>query len=317
MKAAIVHAQGLAPAFGDFDEPEPAATEHLIAVDASAISPLTRGRASGAHYSASSRYPFVAGVDGVGRTEEGGERVYFLLPRGPFGAMAERTVAAKAHCVPVPEDIDDVTAAAIANPGMSSFAALTERARFKAGETVLVNGGTGASGQLAVRIARQMGASRVIATGRDHVALDALKALGADETIVLGDDDAALDARFCNVIEAVDVVLDYLWGDSASRLLAAAAKVFPEGKALRFVQIGNSAGAQIPLPGAVLRSAAIELLGSGLGSVPLPRLLAAIAGTFAIAAGGGLDLPLRVMPLREVSAAWTMPARERVVLSAR
>ncbi len=53
------------------------------------------------------------------------------------------------------------------NPGMSSWAAFTERARLKPGETVLVNGATGASGRLAVQIARHLGAGRVIATGRN------------------------------------------------------------------------------------------------------------------------------------------------------
>jgi NADPH:quinone reductase-like Zn-dependent oxidoreductase len=55
-------------------------------------------------------------------------------------------VVPRAHCLALPDDLDDVTAAAIANPGMSSWAALEERARLRAGETVLVNGATGASG---------------------------------------------------------------------------------------------------------------------------------------------------------------------------
>ena len=75
-----------------------------------------------------------------------GVRVYFLLPRAPYGAFAEETVVSAQQCLPVPDDLDDVTAAAIANPGMSSWAALIDRARFAAGETVLVNGATGTAG---------------------------------------------------------------------------------------------------------------------------------------------------------------------------
>jgi len=67
-----------------------------------------------------------------------------------------------------------VTAAAIANPGMSSWAAYKERARLRAGETVLVNGATGTAGRLAVQIAAHLGAAKVIATGRN---LDALKSV--------------------------------------------------------------------------------------------------------------------------------------------
>ena len=68
--------------------------------------------------------------------------------------------------LPLPDGLDDVTAAAIANPGMSSWAAYRERAHLKAGETVLVNGATGTAGRLAVQIAKHLGAKKVIATGR-------------------------------------------------------------------------------------------------------------------------------------------------------
>jgi NADPH:quinone reductase-like Zn-dependent oxidoreductase len=55
-------------------------------------------------------------------------------------------------------------AAAMANPGMSAWAALVKRAQLQAGETVLVNGATGSAGQLAVQIARYLGAGKVIGT---------------------------------------------------------------------------------------------------------------------------------------------------------
>ena len=82
--------------------------------------------------------------------------------------MAERTVVADGQWLPLPDDLDDITAAVIANPGMSSRAALTERARLSAGETVLVNGATGAGGMLTVKIARHLGAARGTATGRNR-----------------------------------------------------------------------------------------------------------------------------------------------------
>ena len=244
MKAAIVREPGQTPVYGDFAEPERAAGENRIRVSAAALSPLARGRASGAHYSASHSFPFVAGVDGVGRLEDG-RRVYFLMPRAPFGAMAEETVVPSKQFLPVPDRLDDITAAAIANPTMSACAALTERAQLKAGETVLVNGATGAAGQLAVQIARRLGAAKVIATGRNLKGLREAAALGADATIPLVEDEAALDKSFAAAFEkGVDVVVDYLWGKSAERLLIAAAKA---GKAapLRFVQIGSVSGETI------------------------------------------------------------------------
>jgi NADPH:quinone reductase-like Zn-dependent oxidoreductase len=299
------------PVYGDFDAPIPEDGEIALAVSAAAISPLTRGRAAGTHYSASGRFPFVAGVDGMGRTDSG-ERRYFVLPRAPFGAMAERSVAPLAHTVPVPDALDDVTAAAIANPGMSSWAALTERAHLKRGETVLINGATGASGQLAVHIARHLGAAKVIATGRNA---EALAALGADATVTLSEDGDALEAAFNVQFTArVDVVLDYLWGQSAERMLIAVARVGPEGVPLRFVQIGTASGAEITLPGAVLRSSAIELMGSGIGSVPLERLVASIGGVFGAAVADGFSLATQSAPLADVARAWGEKSDGRMVI---
>lgn len=100
-----------------------------------------------------------------------------MLPVAPFGSMAEQTLVSPAQCIALPDGLSDVTAAAIAVPGMSSWAALTERAKLVPGETVLVNGATGTSGRLAVQIAKHLGAKRVIATGRNVEVLRSLTAL--------------------------------------------------------------------------------------------------------------------------------------------
>ena len=182
MKAAVVLEAGKPPVYAEFSEPEPAAGESRIAVTAAAISQVVKSRASGQHYSSAGQFPFVVGIDGVGRLDDG-SRVYFVLPRAPYGSMAERTVAPPARCLPLPDDLDDVTAAAIANPGMSSWAAYVERAKLKPGETVLVNGAAGTAGRLAVQIARHLGAGKVIATARNADALKSVAALGADVMI--------------------------------------------------------------------------------------------------------------------------------------
>ena len=305
MNAAIVREAGRSPVYGEFAEPAAGPGDELITVTAAALSQLTRARASGRHYSTSAALPFVAGVDGVGRLGDG-RRVYFALPAAPFGGMAERAAVPAAQCVTVPDALDDVTAAAIANPGMSSWAALAERARLTAGETVLVNGATGASGRLAVQIAKHLGAGRVIATGRNAAALAEVAALGADATVVLGGDPDATEAAFREQFAGrVDVVLDYLWGPTAERLVAAAAKAGPAGVPIRFVQIGSVGGGDITLPAAALRSSTFQLMGSGIGSVPLDRLLAAIAGVFAAAVPDGFRIATRQVPLSEVEQAWT------------
>src|ERR1700677_2513086 len=195
MKAAIVRGAGQTPVYREFSEPAPTEGESRIAVTAAAISQVVKSRASGAHYSSSGEFPFVVGIDGVGRLDDG-SRVYFIGPRAPHGSMAERTIAPSAQCLVLPDDLDDVTAAAIANPRMSSWAAYTERARLKAGETVLVNGATGTSGRLAVQIAKHLGAKKVIATARNADALKSVAALGADVTIPLATSETSLEDCF-------------------------------------------------------------------------------------------------------------------------
>lgn len=313
MKAAVVREPGKSPEYSEFTEPRPEAGETLISVAAAALSQITRGRASGAHYSAKGQFPFVAGFDGVGRREDG-SRVYFVLPRAPFGSMAERTVVPAQNCVELPDALDDETAAALANPGMSSWAAFKERAKLIAGETVLVNGATGASGRLAVQIAKRFGAGKVIATGRNIEALQSLADLGADAIVRLGD-EAAERLLLDQFAEGVDVVLDYLWGASAQRLLIAAAKAARGVKPIRFVQVGSIGGAEISLPGAALRSSAIVLMGSGIGSVALDRLVASVRELMAAAVPAGLKIATRRLPLAEVARGWTLDEAARVVFT--
>jgi NADPH:quinone reductase-like Zn-dependent oxidoreductase len=304
MKAAIVRGAGQTPVYGDFAEPVPSSGENRITVTAAAISHVAKSRAAGTHYSSSGCFPFVAGIDGVGRLDDG-SRVYFVLPKAPYGSMAERTVMPSAQCLRLPDGLDDVTAAAIANPGMSSWAACTERARLKAGETVLVNGATGTAGRLAVQIARHLGAGKVIATGRNADALRSVAALGADATVPLAESEAALEDSFKEQFaEGVDVVIDYLWGKSAECLLIAGAKAGADAVPIRFVQVGSASGSNITLPSAVLRSSAIELMGSGTGSIPLDRLVNAIDGLLQATVPGGFKISTRSVPLSDVERAW-------------
>jgi NADPH:quinone reductase-like Zn-dependent oxidoreductase len=315
MKAALVTQAGATPVYGDFAEPTPRADQLIIEVSAAALSPLTRGRAAGSHYSAEHRYPQVVGVDGVGTLA--GQRVYFVLPEPPQGSMAERVAIVPERCVMLPAGLDDITAAAIANPGMSSWAALRHRAKLQAGETVLVNGATGAAGKLAVQIARHLGARKVIATGRNPAALQDLARLGADVTLSLTQEPAAFDAA-CKeqFAQGVDVVLDYLWGPSAETLLSAAAKAAKDGVPLRYVEIGAATGGDVKLPGAVLRASAISLMGSGIGSVTMAHLLRSIEELFQAATGSGFGVKTRAVPLAQVEQAWAQAdSNERVVFT--
>lgn len=319
MKAAIVTAPGTSPVFGEFQEPVAQSGLERITVKAAALTQITKGRASGSHYSSENQYPFVPGLDGVGTTEDG-RRVYFVMPEAPFGAMAEATLVDPRRTIPLPDRVDDVAAAALANPGMSCWAALVERAHFQRGETVLINGATGSAGMVAVQVARHLGAEKIIATGRNAAELNALSRLGADVAIPFDlrpghpegveDFERALTKEFAR---GIDVVIDYLWGTSARTIIVAIAKAVEDAYPVRFVQVGEASREALELPGAALRSSAIQLMGSGLKSVPLPKLLEGVRNTFTLAAQSGLYLPTEAVPLSTVAETWNAPGKPRLV----
>jgi NADPH:quinone reductase-like Zn-dependent oxidoreductase len=323
MKAGVVMAAGKTPVYGDFEAPLAKKGEELISVRAAALSQFTKSRASGSHYSSGGGFPLVAGADGVGATQDG-RRVYFVLPEPPFGALAELCPVRSAQCVDLPDSLDEITAAAIANPGMSAWAALVERAHLVPGETVLVNGATGTAGRLAVQLAKHRGAGKVIATGRNEEELEEVKKLGADIVIPfhLGMMNASGARDYENALKRVftsgiDVAIDYLWGESAKTVIVAIAKAVEDGTPVRFVHVGGASREEnIELPGAALRSSAIVLMGSGVKSLRLSVLLEAIRSVFQAVQPAGLKIATKVVPLSEVEEVWgKATGKPRVVFS--
>jgi NADPH:quinone reductase-like Zn-dependent oxidoreductase len=307
VKAAVVAEAGRAPQWSDFEDPIPAVGETFVTVAAAALSPIVRARAAGRHYSSEASGRFVAGVDGVGRLEDG-RRVYFAFPRAPFGSMAQFVPVPLELFTEIPDDLDDVTAAALANPAMSSWAALRDRAKFEHGESVLVNGATGAAGKLAVQICKHLGAKRIVATGRTAEQLEPAKALGAHKTIPLTLPDDELVDTLCSAMidDDVTIVLDYLWGSSAQHILTAIARNHAGDSAprIRFVQIGAVSGAEIPLDAGLLRGSGVELLGSGLRSVPLGRLVSGIGEALAVAGKEKFAVDTVARPMETVESSW-------------
>lgn len=195
MKAAVISSFDLPPHYGHYADPAPQGPgEMLVEVLAAGLHHVTRGQASGVHYSSSGGLPLVPGIDGVGRGSDGKLR-YFVQGPGQVGTMADRTVIELDHSIELPLDSDAVTVAAAMNPAMASWLALRCRVPFQSGQKVLVLGATGSSGSMAVQIARHLGASQVIAAGRDEQKLSKLPALGATEIVPLGDDRLGALAR--------------------------------------------------------------------------------------------------------------------------
>jgi NADPH2:quinone reductase len=312
MNAAIVNAFDAPPRYGFFAEPVAAEGERIVGVTAAGLHPIVKALANGTHYGSTGDLPFVAGVDGTGRLDDG-TRVYFGISRKPFGTFSERALAADWMCLPLPDGISDVTAAGIANPAMSSWVALTARAKFVAGESVLILGATGVAGRLAAQVAKRLGAQRVIAAGRNPQALEELQELGADRSISLDQDHRALvSALRREWAEAgVDIVLDYLWGHPAEAVMEAISQkgLRSASARVRFVQIGESAGGMIALSAAGLRSSGLELLGSGFGSASLAQIRQALAEFFNVAAHNPFRFNVKCVPLRDVEALWNSPGQ--------
>jgi NADPH:quinone reductase-like Zn-dependent oxidoreductase len=310
-----VNVLGQPPKYQSFPEPAPVEDEVIVHVRAAGLHPVVKALASGSHYAAGAEVPHIPGVDGVGTLEDG-SRVYFTFARKPWGSMCERTVCPRSKCFPVPEGLDDARAAALVNPGMSAWLTLKERVKLAAGETVLILGATGVAGQLALQVARHLGARRVIGAGRN---VDAIPSHTVDSIIALDQiDDTVREAFAVEAARGIDVVVDYLWGKPTELFLEALAREFRSSptRSTRLVEVGESAGKAINLPGAILRSVDLKLMGSGFGSVPLEQVLNAIPGFFSLAAAGAFEIDVEPVPLVQVESAWSrLKKGRRIVLT--
>src|ERR1700722_13553381 len=317
MNAAVLRVLGTPPHFEKFPEPIPAEGEVVVHVRAASLKPVDKQIAAGTHYASFRELPAVGGLVGVGVLEDG-SRVFFAGPRRPYGAIAERTVVRRAQCFTVPEGLSDEGAAALPNPGVSAWLTLKERAKLAPGETVLILSATGVTGRLAVQIAKISGAGRVIAAGRNEKALNSLLELGADATIQLVDKSAeelTKDYSREAGVKGFQVVIDYLWGPPTEALLAALTRneFAAIGSETRLVQVGESAGAAISLPAAVLRSAPVTILGTA--GMPAPEILMdALRQVLAYGASGKLRIDTERAPLADIESAWEREGRSRLVV---
>ncbi|MCU1413330.1 MAG: quinone oxidoreductase [Microbacteriaceae bacterium] len=305
MHAAVVREFGQLPKYEEFAEPVAGENEEVVEVIASGLHPRVRSQAAGSHYTSTDELPLIPGIDGIGRRADG-SLVYFLLPDTSLGALADRTVIDPRRSIPLPADADPILLAAAMNPAMSSWVALHKRITFEPGQSVLVLGGTGSAGQLAIQIAKHVGAGAVIAAGRGADRLAALAPLGADATIDLSADPKTVASELAAKAGNVDVVLDYLWGPPAQ------AAIMPlllgrddRSRLLSWIQIGAVAGPDIALPSAALRQANVHFMGSGQGSVSARGILETLPSLVEQIDRGGFAIEAVAQPLSEVERIWS------------
>lgn len=308
MHAALVTSFDRPPRYATVDAP--AATspdELLVGVRAAGLHPRVRSGAAGSHYASSTALPLIPGVDGTGVLADG-RRVYFAALDSAHGTMADLTVIRRRAYIPLPDTADEVTVAAAVNPAMSSWVPLRRRAALQPGQRVLVLGATGSAGQMAVQIAKRLGAGWVAAAGRDAERLAALPELGADGIISLAGSDAEVAAEIQKNAADTDMVIDYLWGQPAQRVLPAmlAARSDP-AQPLTWVHIGAMGGAEASVPSVALRSHNLTILGSGQGAVSTADFVKEIAALIDEIAAGALTIDALPVPLSDVETVWNSP----------
>ncbi|MBB6271282.1 NADPH:quinone reductase-like Zn-dependent oxidoreductase [Pedobacter cryoconitis] len=310
MKAAVLYQLGINPVYGDFPDPVPAGEDQiLIHVKATAVKNIDKSRASGVHYASYKSFPVVVGFDGVGLLADG-TKVY---AQGITGMIAEQAIIPKNNYITLPENIDLTMAAALPNAVLGAAMALKNRANIKTGDVVLINGATGITGQIAVQIAKHYGASKVFVTGRNIEALQKLKSLGAEKEIIslVQEDEEIIKAiQDIHHQHPINIVLDYLWGHPMELILKSLQghSVDSSNTSVKIVTVGAMAGESIKLESGTLRSAAIEILGSGLGSLSENDIrhfnTRVLPEMFQLAADGKLKMEIHEEKIEDIEAVW-------------
>jgi putative PIG3 family NAD(P)H quinone oxidoreductase len=200
----------------------------------------------------------VAGtVAEIGEGVEGwhvGDRVCALVAGGGYATLC---VAPAQQCLPIPRGLDILTAAAIPETFFTVWTNVFDRGRLRAGETLLVHGGSGGIGTTAIQLASARG-SRVLATAGSEEKCRACEGLGAERGINYRTEDFVRVVHDRTDGHGVNVILDVVGGDYVARNLAALAL---EG---RLVQIGLMGGDSAPLDFRRILSRRLTVTGSTL-----------------------------------------------------
>lgn len=148
-----------------------------------------------------------------------GDRCCALAPGGGY---AEYCTAPAVQCLPVPEGIEVIEAAALPETFMTVWSNIFQRARLAPGESLLVHGGGGGIGTTAIQIAGALG-HRVFTTCSAAQTAE-LERLGAARAIDFAHEDFAVVIREATGGKGVDVILDIVGGDYIARNIASLAR---------------------------------------------------------------------------------------------
>jgi NADPH:quinone reductase-like Zn-dependent oxidoreductase len=316
MKAAVIDTLGAPPQVIAFPDPSPAAGDLvLVKVEAAALNAVDLHIASGQHRAGAPRLPYVPGIEAAGTIVAGpdqGLRVRAAVPAGLVpgvnGGLAEFLLTSRATCIPVPEELDSVAAAAIGIAGTSADLSL-RKAGIQASDSVLVLGATGPLGTAVIQLARLAGAKRVVAAGRNPERLAQISSL-ADGVVLLGEEP--LPSQLASLGGPVDLVVDPVWGEWAQAALAC---LKPGG---RYLNVGAAGGDGTAFQVEWLRAAQLTLIGFSATRAEPADVIASYRHVAALAAAGSLKLPTATYPLDEATQAWqaqlSSPGKKIVVI---
>jgi NADPH2:quinone reductase len=171
--------------------------------------------------------PFIPGLEGAGRVTAVGAGVdTAMIGRavmvGVRGTFSEAVRAPIRSVSAMPAGWSWVEAGAYQVIAKTAYHALVQKARLQAGETLLVNGASGGTGHMAVKLGKALGA-RVIATGGNAAKFELVRRLGADAVVAVTGDDVAARIKSANGGRGVDVVFDPVGGSIFDASLKACA----------------------------------------------------------------------------------------------
>jgi NADPH:quinone reductase len=146
---------------------------------------------------------------------EAGERVCALVAGGGY---AELCVAPAGQCLPIPATLSDVEAASLPETCFTVWSNVFDRAHLKAGETLLVQGGSSGIGVTAIQLGKAAGAKVIVTVGSQEKG-SACIALGADEAINYKSHDFVAELKRITEGRGAHVVLDMVAGDYVEREL--------------------------------------------------------------------------------------------------
>ena len=274
------------------DVPDPVATGSLVAIDveSAGVNYADTHQVENS-YLAPQQLPLVPGAEVVGRTSDG-RRVVALLAGG--GGYAEKALAHPSVVFDLPHEVDDATALALVLQGTTAWHLLRTSAHLELGESVVVHAAGGGVGTLAVQLARQWGAGRVIATASSPAKRDLALSLGAhvavDVSTATSPEEVRDILKAANEGRPVDVVLEMTGGvvtDGSLAALAPFGRLCLFGNASRSAPAAINSGALMATSRAVVGFWLVHLLRRPGGLQPAMEELISLARSRAIRAIDG------------------------------